>query len=157
MIKKSDLKENEFLQFFTDEMLEKLIPITEVLKVKSQEIIFKEGDPAEKFYLVKSGHVLLEKEISKGVFVNVCAVDSGEAFELSALLSNGVRSMTAICDEHATLLAISRNSLLKLMDEDKSVGYMLMKHAAEVLYQRWVKRTEQFLNTLKSHPDYKCS
>lgn len=153
MIKKSDLKKNEFLQALTDEMLEKLIPITEVLEVESREIIFNEGDPAENFYLVKSGQVLLEQKISDDILVNVCAIDPGEAFGLSVLLNRDDRSMAAICNEAATLFVINRTSLLKMMEEDESMGYIIMKHTAKVLNQRWVRRTEQFLRALKSHPD----
>jgi CRP-like cAMP-binding protein len=155
MIKKSDLKNIEFLQCLTDEMLEKLLPITEVLEVKSNEIIFNEGDPAENFYLLKSGHVLLEKKISKSMFVNVCAIDPGEAFGFSASVNSDVRSLTAVCSEPATLYVIRRNSLQKLMEEDQSLGYLIMKHTANLLFQRWARRTEQLIRTMKCHPDIK--
>lgn len=153
MIKKSDLRKNEFLQTLTDEMLERLLPITEVLEVESREIIFNEGDPAENFYLVKSGQVLLEQKISNDILVNVCSIDPGEAFGLSVLLNKEARSMAAICNQAATLFVINSTSLLKLMEEDKTMGYMIMNHTAKVLNQRWVRRTEQFLRALKSHPD----
>jgi len=153
MIKKSDLKKNEFMQSLTDEMLEKLLPITEALEVKSHEIIFNEGDPAENIYLLKSGHVLLEKKISNDILVNVCAIDPGEAFGLSVLLDKEACSTAAICNEAATLFVINRNSLLKLMEEDQSMGYMLMKYTAKVLNQMCVRRTEQLIRTIKCHPD----
>lgn len=153
MIKKSDLKKNEFLQALTDEMLEKLIPIIGVLEVESREIVFNEGDPAENFYLVKSGQVLLEQKISNDILVNVSAIDPGDAFGLSVLLNRDVRSMSAICNEAATLFVINRNFLLELMEKDHSMGFLIMKHTAKVLNRRWVKRTEQFLRALKSHPD----
>ncbi|MBF0390405.1 MAG: cyclic nucleotide-binding domain-containing protein, partial [Desulfamplus sp.] len=76
MIKKSDLQKNEFMKFLTDEMLEKIIPIIDVMEVESREIIFNEGDPAENFYLVKSGQILLEQKISKDILVNVSAIEA---------------------------------------------------------------------------------
>ncbi|MBF0229525.1 MAG: Crp/Fnr family transcriptional regulator [Desulfamplus sp.] len=153
MIKKSDLKKNEFMQFLTDEMLEKIIAITEVLQVENREIIFNEGDPAENFYLVNSGQILLEQKISKDILVNVSAIEAGEAFGLSVLLHRDERSTAAICNETATLFVIHRNDLLDLMEKDHTMGYLIMKHTATVLRKRWVKRTEQFLRALKSHPD----
>lgn len=156
MIKKSDLKKNEFLQFLTDEMLERILPITKVLEVESREIIFNEGDPAENFYLVKSGQILLEQKISKDILVNVSAIEANEAFGLSVLLHRDERSMAAICNEAATLFVIHRNDLLNLMEKDHTMGYLIMKHTATVLRKRWVKRTEQFLRALKSHPDIKA-
>ncbi len=153
MLRKSDLKKNEFMHFLTDEMLEKIIPITNVLEVESREIIFNEGDPAEDFYLVKSGQVLLEQKISKDIMVNVSAIGAGEAFGLSVLLNKDERSMGAICNEAATLFVIHRNDLLNLMEHDMTMGYLIMQHTAKELNKRWVKRTEQFLRALKCHPD----
>ncbi|MBF0377925.1 MAG: cyclic nucleotide-binding domain-containing protein [Desulfamplus sp.] len=153
MIKKSDLKKNDFMQFLTDEMLEKIIPITKVMEVESREIIFNEGDLAEHFYLVKSGQVLLEQKISKDILVNISAINAGEAFGLSVLLHRDQRAMAAICNEAATLIMIHRNDLLNLMEQDHTMGYLIMKYAAKVLHRRWIKRTEQFLRALKSHPD----
>ncbi|MGD9731855.1 MAG: Crp/Fnr family transcriptional regulator [Desulfamplus sp.] len=153
MLRKSDLKKNEFMHFLTDEMLDKIISITNVLEVESREIIFNEGDPAEDFYLVKSGQVLLEQKLSKDVLVNVSSIEAGEAFGLSVLLNRDERSMAAICNQAATLFVIHRNDLLNLMEKDHTMGYMIMQHTAKELHKRWIKRTEQFLRALKSHPD----
>ncbi|WP_186441446.1 Crp/Fnr family transcriptional regulator [Desulfamplus magnetovallimortis] len=129
------------------------MPITEVLEVNSGEIIFAESDPAEDFYMVKSGKVLLEQKLSEDIMVTVSSIDPGESFGLSVLLNRDVRSMAAICNESATIFVINRNSLLALMEEDHSLGYRIMKQTARVLNKRWVLRTEQFLRSLRTHPD----
>ncbi len=118
MLRKSDLKKNEFMHFLSDEMLDKIISITNVLEVESREIIFNEGDPAEDFYLVKSGQVLLEQKLSKDILVNVSSIEAGEAFGLSVLLNRDERSMSAICNQAATLFVIHRNDLLNLMEKE---------------------------------------
>ncbi len=141
------------MQALTDEMLEKLMQITEVLEVNSGEVIFSEGDAAEDFYMVKSGKVLLEQTLSDEIMVTVSSIDPGEAFGLSVLLSREERSMAAICNESATIFVINRNSLLNLMEEDHSLGYQIMKQTARELNKRWVLRTEQFLRSLRTHPD----
>ncbi|MBF0209829.1 MAG: cyclic nucleotide-binding domain-containing protein [Desulfamplus sp.] len=156
MIKKSDLQKNEFMKFLTDEMLEKIIPIIDVMEVESREIIFNEGDPTEHFYLVKSGEILLEQKLTKDILVNVGSIKAGEAFGFAVLLHNDQRSLAAICNEAATLFVIKRGDLLALMEKDNKMGYLIMKHAAKVIHRRWVKRTEQFLRALKSHPDIKA-
>lgn len=141
------------MKSLTDEMLEKIMPITEVLDVNSGDIIFNEGDPAQEFYMVKSGKVLLEQTLSKEIMVTVSSIDPGESFGLSVLLNSDERTMTAICNESATLFMIDRNNLLNIMDEDTALGYRIMKQTARVLNKRWVLRTEQFLRSLHNHPD----
>ncbi|MBF0469487.1 MAG: Crp/Fnr family transcriptional regulator, partial [Desulfamplus sp.] len=90
---------------------------------------------------------------AKDIQVNVRAIDPGEAFGLSVVLNRDNCSMTAICDEAATIFVINGNALRNLMEEDHSMGYLFMRHTSKVLHKRWLMRTEQFVKTLKSHPD----
>lgn len=153
MISKAELKKDFFLKYLTDEMLEKIISITQVINVESGQVIFNEGDPADNFYMVKSGKVLLEQKISEDIMVTVGSIDAGEAFGLSVLLNEDERSMAAICNESAVLYVLHRQFLLDLMESDHSMGYLIMKQAASVLNERSVLRTEQFLRAIHSHPD----
>lgn len=153
MITKTELKKDEFLRALTDEMLEKFIPLTEEWTIESGEIIFNEGDPADNFYMVKKGKVLLEQKISKNIIATVGTVDPGESFGLSVLLDEPRRLMSAICNETATIYSIHKDSLLDLMEADPSMGYLIMKQAARVLNTRLILRTEQFLRSMHTHPD----
>jgi len=53
MISKEDLKKIVILKSLTDDMLEKLIPIVNTTSFNKGEIIFKEGDLADKFYILR--------------------------------------------------------------------------------------------------------
>ncbi len=153
MISKAELKKDFFMKNLTDEMLEKIVSITQVIKVQSGEVIFNEGDSADNFYMVKSGKVLLEQKISDDIMVTVGAIEAGEDFGLSVLLNEDACSMSAICNEAAVLYAVHRQSIIDLMESDHSMGYLIMKQAASVLDERLRLRTEQFLRSLKSHPE----
>ncbi|SMC42125.1 Cyclic nucleotide-binding domain-containing protein [Desulfocicer vacuolatum DSM 3385] len=153
MITKAELRKDQFLESLTDEMLEKFVPVTEEWRVEAGEIIFNEGDPADNFFMVKSGKILLEQKISEDIIATVGTVDPGESFGLSVLLYAPRRVMTAICSESAIVYAIHKDVLLDLMDNDHSMGYFIMKQAARVLNTRVILRTEQFLRSMHSHPD----
>lgn len=153
MITKSDLRKDEFLSPLSDEMLEKCIPLTEVWSVDEGEVIFNEGDTADNFFMVRSGKVLLEQKISKDIIATVGTVDPGESFGLSVLLDEPRRMMSAICSETAKIFVIHKDALLNQMDQDHSMGYLIMKKAAKVLNRRLILRTEQFLRSMHSHPD----
>jgi len=103
--------------------------------------------------MVKEGKILLEQKISKDIIATVGTVDPGESFGLSVLLHGPRRLMSAICSETATIYVIHKDALLGLMDQDHSMGYLIMKRAARVLNTRLILRTEQFLRSMHTHPD----
>ncbi len=47
----------------TDDMRERLAQITDVLNFDKDEILFREGEPADRFYMLRTGNVLLEQRI----------------------------------------------------------------------------------------------
>ena len=53
MIPKEDLRKIIILEKLTDEMLEKVIPAVNVLKLREQEVIFDEGDEGRYFYMLQ--------------------------------------------------------------------------------------------------------
>jgi signal-transduction protein with cAMP-binding, CBS, and nucleotidyltransferase domain len=61
MVTKEDLKQIVILTYLTDPMLDNLTQIIDILKFDKDEILFRENDPAERFYMIKSGNVLLEQ------------------------------------------------------------------------------------------------
>ena len=63
MISRKDLKQIIMLGYLTDEMIDKLIPITDQLLFGTDEVIFRQGDKANRFYMLKQGKVLLELKI----------------------------------------------------------------------------------------------
>ena len=56
----AQLREVEFLQGFADDLLEKIAEMSRLVDFPSGAVIFREGDPATKVYLVTSGNVSIE-------------------------------------------------------------------------------------------------
>ena len=67
MVTIDDLKQIVMLTYLTDRMLEDLAEIVDALKFDKDEVIFKESEAAERFYMLRSGSVLLEQVIGEGV------------------------------------------------------------------------------------------
>lgn len=153
MVIRDELKKNIILEHLTDEMLDQLSAITIVIKAKKGEVIYREGDPARNVYMLKSGKILLEQKISKTISVMVNSIDPGESFGWAFLLDNGSNALTATCSEDSEIYVINRDVVRNLMNQDHSIGYMMMKQLSAVLKRRLDQRTIQFLNSVKSHPD----
>jgi len=158
MIAKSELRRIVILGYLTDSMLEKLIPIVERTHFDEQEYIFRQGQLAEKFYMLNRGKVLLEQSISEKMTVSIESIRPGYSVGWSSLLSGGVEPYSrytsdAICTEPSELFALKSDELNALMDEDREMGYLIGQRLIRVIARRLRHRTEQFLRIIKQHPD----
>jgi len=153
MIDVQDLKQFVILGYLSDEMLKKLIPITEVLLFDENEKVFKQGDKADRFYLLKKGKVLLEQRITDTLIISMSSIKPGFSFGWSAMLDNGLYSSDAICTEPCQVYSFRESKIKKVMGEDHSLGFIISQRLLYVIKNKYDARTEQFVKTIKFHPD----
>ncbi len=156
MVTRQDLKQIVILSYLADPMLDKLLPYIRLVKVEEGDVIFKEGDPGEIFYMVKQGKIVLEQRISDKIRVSVASVKSGYSFGWSAMLGTvEPYTLDAICAEASEVFSINQRDIRKLLEEDHTMGYLLMQRIVVVVKNRLDRRTEQFLKVITAHPDIK--
>jgi CRP-like cAMP-binding protein len=153
MVSKEELKQIAILSYLTDEMLDKMLPIIDVLRFDEQEIIFREGDFADRFFMVKRGKVLLELRVSDKATVSVGSVKPGFSFGWSAMLDSGAYTTDAVCAEATELYSARREKILNLFNNDHSMGYVMTQRLIRIMKKRLDIRTEQFIRLIKNHPD----
>jgi len=147
------LKRIVILSYLSDSMLEKIVPIVDLLRFDEREAIFGEGDIAERFYMLRRGKILLEKRISDKITISVGTVKAGFSFGWSAMLDGGPYTSDAICAEPCEIFSVRREKILPLMDSDPSLGYIISQRLLRVMKKRLDLRTEQFLRSIHNHPD----
>ncbi len=155
MVSKEDLKSILVLRYLTDEMLDKVTRIVDILNFEEREVIFREGDKGTRFNLLKRGKVVLEKRISDKLSFTAGSVKPGYSFGWSAMLEQGNYTLHAIAAEPCEVYSIKGEKLKKLIEEDHTMGYILNQGLLRVLKQRLDNRTEQFIRVLTQHPDIK--
>ncbi|MCJ7772292.1 MAG: cyclic nucleotide-binding domain-containing protein [Desulfobacterales bacterium] len=153
MVTKKDIKAIVILGFLTDDMIEKLLPITELMKFEESEVVFREGENAEMFYMVRRGKILLEQRISEKITISMGAVKPGYAFGWSAMLGGTTYTSDAVCAEKSEVFSIKGIELTNLLDKDHSMGYRMTQRVLRIIKKRLEIRTEQFLRAIKDHPD----
>ena len=153
MLTISDLKSIVILRHLTDEMLEAMLPIIDFLKFDNEELIFKQGEPAERFYMLKRGKVLLEQRIADKVTVFVGSIEPGFSFGWSAMLGEGNYSADAVSVEPCEVFSFKREKIHALIERDHALGLCLYKRLLVVLKKRYDHRTEQFRQAIMNHPD----
>ncbi len=153
MVGLKELKRISLLQEFPDELLQKLQPLGQLRLFSEKSTIFDQGQRAEFFYMLLRGKVLLEVELTKDIMISIESIKPGYSFGWSSLFRGDSYRASAICSEPCEVIAFQSEQLLNLLDEDPHLGYWVMKEAMGILKNQLIRRTEQFLNTLRMHPE----
>jgi len=153
MITKEDLKQIVMLTYLTDPMLDKLAEIIDTLKFDPDDILFKENDPAERFYMMRSGNVLLEQRISDQVTACIGSIKPGFSFGWSAMIEDGRYTVDAVCVEPSEIYSFKKSKIQKLFVQDPELGFRMYQRLLVIIKKRLDYRTEQFRQAIKNHPD----
>ena len=101
-----------------------------------KESIFKEGDPANAFYVLVKGRVQISLgENSREVYV---AYQAGEIIGWSSLIGREILSATATCLEPTIVSRFDRDRFLENLEKHPSEEAMLFKRVAMTLGNRLV-------------------
>lgn len=153
MITKEDLKQIVMLTYLTDPMLDNLAQIIDFLKFDRDEILFRENDPAERFYMMKSGNVLLEQRISDTVTACIGSIKPGFSFGWSAMIEDGRYTVDAVCVESSEIYSFKRDKIQKLIMKDPEMGLRIYQRLLVIIKKRLDYRTGQFRRAIENHPD----
>jgi len=154
MLSIEDLRKIYLLDNLNDEMLEKIRPIVQLRLFEERNLIFKEGQEADCLYMLLKGKIILEVNASESIMISLGAVKPGYSFGWSALFQESIKyTSSAICVEPCEVMAVPGEKLLELFDEDHSMGHFIMEGVVGILKGRLERRTGQFLEAIKNHPD----
>jgi CRP/FNR family transcriptional regulator, cyclic AMP receptor protein len=102
----------------------------------ADEYLFHEGDPADHFYLLRSGRVRLETAVpGRGpvVLETICA---GEVIGWSWLFPPYLWHLDAVVTESVRATAFDGKCLRGKCEENHDLGYELAMRSAQVMMQR---------------------
>jgi CRP/FNR family transcriptional regulator, cyclic AMP receptor protein len=100
------------------------------------EIIFREGEPANRFYLIEHGGVALEAHEPAGGTFPIQSLLAGDVLGWSWFLPPFVWHLQARALETTSVLVLDAARLLVAAEEDHAFGYRLMKRVVQVLLAR---------------------
>lgn len=153
MITREELKQIVMLTYLTEPMLDNLAQIIDVLKFNKDEFIFRVKEPSERFYMLKTGHVLLEQRISDQVTACIGSIKPGYSFGWSSMIENEKYTVDAICQEPSEVFSFKPEKIRKLYQQDPEMGLRMYARLMVILKKRLDIRTEQFRNAIMNHPD----
>lgn len=141
MIAISIMKEFSFFKEFTNDQLIKLEALAKEEQYQAGAQLYANGDPARCLYLLREGKVALFMDNYMGpgkppMQVTIDIVGKGESMGWSAVVEPFVYTLSARCLEDTKLIAFDSQKLLDLMEEDKVLGFSVMRAIAKVISLR---------------------
>lgn len=96
--------------------IETLLDRFERIRAKRGEVVIRQGDPGDYYYLIERGRCLVAREIS-GARVELAELTGGDVFGEEALVFDAPRNATVQMKTDGTLLRLSKNDFVELLRE----------------------------------------
>jgi CRP-like cAMP-binding protein len=112
---------------------------------KTGQIILREGDFANGFYLIETGKVALESEAGFGESIPIQILGAGDLLGWSWMFPPYVWQFTARATEPTSALFFYAVILREYCEKDHSLGYELLKRISAVMVTRLQAAHDQML------------
>ena len=124
-----------FVSTMKREHLDLLCKNASEMSLKSGDIIFRQGDPANRFFLIESGQVALEAH-EEGRTVQVQTLGTNDLLGWSWLFPPFSWNFQARALEPTRLIVLDGAHLLVTCEENHDFGYELMKRVSQIVIHR---------------------
>lgn len=112
------INQNIFLKGLSDEDKDIIIDAMKELKKKKGEIVIRQGDPGDEFFVVDEGEIECHRVFKQGEAPKYLKTYlAGEGFGELALLYNAPRAATLTCKSPCTLLVLDRETFNHVIRE----------------------------------------
>lgn len=125
--------------------IEALAAISHLKECDTGDIIFEEGSASDELYVIVNGEVDIQVDPSLSSYTNagtarpikITTMRRTQSFGEMALVGQGIRSASACCAQHKTVLVvIPKEDLLQLCGANPQLGYRIMQNLAADLAAR---------------------
>ena len=128
------LKQKDIFWAMRKDFVKEIMGISVAESHKQGELLFREGDPANAFYVLLKGRVKLSLgETGQVVYI---VSHAGEAFGWSSLIGRQNFSASAECTMPTKLLKFDKQKLQMILEKDPANSLILFKRLAELLGNR---------------------
>lgn len=128
------LKQKDIFWAMGKDFVKEFMEVSVTESHKEGEVLFREGDAANMFYILLKGRIKLSLgETGQTVYV---VSNAGEAFGWSSLIGRERFSATAECMAPTKLLKFDIDKLQEVLDRDPVNSVILFKRLAELLGNR---------------------
>lgn len=127
------LKTVNLFESMTPEQLKILTNISEEVNYQSGEILFNENDPSDYLYVIVDGEIEIVKNHGDPGEIRLAVLHSKASFGELTLFGDEGRSAAAIASKDSTFLAIEKEHLLLLIQENPAISTSILFQLANMI------------------------
>jgi CRP-like cAMP-binding protein len=130
------LSEHPFLKGMTERHIKVLVGCASNVVFKPDEFIIREGQPADSFYFIRQGLVMIETHAPQIGSVTIHTRHEGEVLGWSWMVPPYRWHFDARASETTRAIAMDGKCLRTKCEDDRDLGYEIMKRFALVIAER---------------------
>ena len=135
------LERVSLLKGLSRDQLARIQPLAVLREFQGETVLFSEGEQAELLWFLISGRVELRFELplrKSSPAAAVTVIEPGQTVGFSSLVPPHRYTLTGLCPEEMTVLVeLEGQAFRELMDQDTSMGYIVMSTLARVISKRF--------------------
>ena len=120
--------DDDFVKFLSDSARE--------LKIEKGDVLFQQGERADKFYLLRKGQVSVQIPALMGPTLEIQTLGQDQMLGWSWLIPPFRWNFQARAMEDSELLEFDGSAILARCEEDPKFGYELLKRFASLMSER---------------------
>lgn len=128
------LGQKDIFWAISKDFVKEIMDISATESYETGDLLFREGDLANQFYILLKGRVKLSLG-ETGQVVHIVS-NAGEAFGWSSLIDRDAYSATAECLSQTKLIKLEKEALQKVLEENPASGLIFFKSLAGILGNR---------------------
>lgn len=140
------LTQQPFFDRLNPDQVRALAETARYRRFRPNELVFHDGNLANRFYLIVKGSVSLEATAADGQPVRFQAAGPGELLGWTWMHANDVRELRARALEPTEVIYFCSSQLTRQCDQDQSLGYQLFRRVSENAMQRLQTARRQLLH-----------
>ena len=145
------LAEHSFFEGLETEYLKLLVGCASNVRFQAGAYLFREGEEASHFYLIRQGRVAVEIYAPQRPPIVVQTLEGGDILGWSWLIPPYHWRFDARVVEPARAIALDGKCLRSKCEENHDLGYALLKRFAHIVDQRLQATRMQLLDVYATH------
>jgi len=127
---------HKFFSELGDNSVETLAEHASTQKIKKGQMLFRQGEHADKFYIVLKGRLLVQIPALMGPSIEIQVLSTNQVLGWSWLISPYQWHFQVRAEEDCELLEFDGAGLLAICEQDPKFGYQLLKRFAALMSER---------------------
>jgi len=140
------LKKHPFFKDLEQEYLDFIVGCASNVVFKEGEIIMKENDPADKFFLIREGMAAIDIPISERRIITIQTVGAGDIVGWSWLIPPYRYRFNCRIVEDTRAIVLDGKCLREKCEKNHDLGYELLKRLTGVFTQRLEATRKQIIS-----------